>query len=246
MLFNTAIAAAILASAVSAATLNIPTRVGSKVVLSAPSAISGVKDMGNKEFDRGISCDSDEDTGSASAVFILEAGATLSNVIIGANALEGVHCKGACTLKNVWFRDVCEDAITLLGEGTVLISGGGANAAVDKVVQANGKGTTTITGYTVTGGGKLYRSCGNCSKNGGPRNIIVKDSKLFGITSDIVGINSNYGDIATISGSCSDSAKKVCQEFKGILKSAGGESPKLSTNANCQGPQGKLARLPAC
>jgi hypothetical protein len=32
----------------------------------------------------------------------------LSNVIIGARQLEGVHCEGACTLKNVWFRDVCE------------------------------------------------------------------------------------------------------------------------------------------
>lgn len=71
-------------------------------------AISGVKDMGNKEYDRGRACNTDDDTGSDSAVFILEDGATLSNVIIGANQLEGVHCKGACTLKNVWFRDVCE------------------------------------------------------------------------------------------------------------------------------------------
>jgi hypothetical protein len=64
--------------------------------------------MGNREYDRGRPCDSDEDTGSDSAVFILENGATLSNVIIGKNQLEGIHCKGACTLKNVWFRDVCE------------------------------------------------------------------------------------------------------------------------------------------
>lgn len=89
-------------------TLNIPTRVGSIVSLAAPSTISGSKDMGNKEFDRGRPCDTDADTGSESAVFILENGATLSNVIIGTNQLEGVHCKGACTLRNVWFRDVCE------------------------------------------------------------------------------------------------------------------------------------------
>lgn len=89
-------------------TLNIPTRSGSIVSLASPSVISGSKDMGNKEYDRGRACDTDADTGSDSAVFILENGATLSNVIIGANQLEGVHCKGACTLKNVWFRDVCE------------------------------------------------------------------------------------------------------------------------------------------
>lgn len=54
----------------------------------------------------------------------------------------------------------------------MLIQGGGANAAKDKVIQANGKGTTTIKDYTVVGVGKVYRSCGNCSRNGGPRNVI--------------------------------------------------------------------------
>lgn len=102
-----AVAAAV-ACLASAQTLNIPTRSGSIISLSAPSTISGSKDYANKEYDRGRDCDSDDDTGSDSAVFILENGATLSNVIIGARALEGVHCKGACTLKNVWFRDVCE------------------------------------------------------------------------------------------------------------------------------------------
>lgn len=76
--------------------------------LAAPSSISGTNDYANKEFDRGRPCDSDEDTGSSNAVFILKNGATLSNVIIGSNALEGVHCEGACTLKNVWLRAVCE------------------------------------------------------------------------------------------------------------------------------------------
>jgi hypothetical protein len=41
-------------------------------------------------------------------VFILKDGASLSNVIIGKNQLEGIHCEGSCTLTNVWFRDVCE------------------------------------------------------------------------------------------------------------------------------------------
>ena len=102
---------AILSAAVGLAagqTLNIPSRVGSIVSLASPSVISGSKDMGNKEFDRGRPCDTDADTGSDSAVFILENGATLSNVIIGVNQLEGIHCKAACTLKNVWFRDICE------------------------------------------------------------------------------------------------------------------------------------------
>ena len=103
--------ATLLASLVSfsaAQTLNIPTRSGSIISLAAPSTISGSVDFGNKEFDRGRACDTDADTGSDSAVFILNDGATISNVIIGSNQLEGIHCKGGCTLKNVWFRDVCE------------------------------------------------------------------------------------------------------------------------------------------
>lgn len=42
------------------------------------------------------------------AMFILEDGATLSNVIIGPNQAEGVHCMGNCILNNVWWIDVCE------------------------------------------------------------------------------------------------------------------------------------------
>ncbi|KAG0197569.1 hypothetical protein BGX28_008975 [Mortierella sp. GBA30] len=238
------LSAAVVAALGAAQTLNIPTRAGQVVALPAPSIITGVKDMGNREFDRGHPCDSDEDTGSVNAVFILKDGATLSNVIIGPNALEGVHCEGACTLKNVWFRDVCEDAITLKGIGNVMIQGGGAQNAIDKVVQHNGKGTVTIRDYTVVNVGKLFRSCGNCSRNGGPRNVIVQNVKANKVNADLVGINSNYGDVAYISGSCGTGIKQVCQEFKGIIKNGKKESPKVKTAANCRGPQSKF--IPAC
>jgi hypothetical protein len=91
---RTAQLAALVASVVSAQTLNIPTRVGNIVSLPEASTITGSEDFGNKEFDRGQPCDSDEDTGSDNAVFILQDGASLSNVIIGGDALEGVHCLG--------------------------------------------------------------------------------------------------------------------------------------------------------
>ena len=91
MQFTVLLVAAVSAHLAAAQTLNIPTRVGSVVALSSPSTISGTVDLGNKEFDRGQPCNSDEDTGSSNAVFILKSGATLSNVIIGANALEGVQ-----------------------------------------------------------------------------------------------------------------------------------------------------------
>ncbi|EFQ25692.1 pectate lyase [Colletotrichum graminicola] len=224
---------AMLATLATAQTLNIPTRSGSIVSLSAPSVISGSKDFGNKEFDRGRPCNTDDDTGSESAVFILENGATLSNVIIGVNQLEGVHCKAACTLKNVWFRDVCEDAISALGSGNVLIQGGGAQNAVDKVVQHNGRGTVTIDGFTVVTAGKLYRGCGDCTNNGGPRNVVIKNVKASNVK-ELVGINSNYGDVATISSTCGSNVPKVCQEYKGVNKGSG-SSTKVTTTANCKG-----------
>lgn len=123
------------ASLTAAQILDIPTRVGDIISLPEPSVITGAVDFGNKEFDRGHPCDSDEDTGSENAVFVLQDGASIANVIIGADSLEGVHCLGSCTLKNVWFRDVCEDAISILGPGDALIVGGGAREAIDKVVQ---------------------------------------------------------------------------------------------------------------
>jgi hypothetical protein len=227
----------------SAQTLNIPTRIGNVVALSQPSSISGYVDLGNREFDRGVSC-GDGENGSQDAVFILENGATLANVIIGTRQREGVHCKGACTLRNVWFRDVCEDAISALGTGNVLIEGGGAQNADDKVVQHNGRGTVTIRGYTVVNVGKLYRSCGDCTNNGGPRNVVIDNVRANGLSSDFVGINSNYGDTATINNSCGNT-KKVCQEYKGVVKGQGSSS-KVSTTNNCQGNQGKLSKLPSC
>jgi hypothetical protein len=54
-------------------------------------------------------------SGQADTVFILRKGATLKNVIIGKNQGEGVYCLGGgCTIENVWFEDVCEDAISIV------------------------------------------------------------------------------------------------------------------------------------
>ncbi|WP_413230240.1 pectate lyase [Kitasatospora herbaricolor] len=39
-------------------------------------------------------------------------GAVLQNVVLGDPAADGVHCNGSCTLKNVWWDNVGEDAAT--------------------------------------------------------------------------------------------------------------------------------------
>ena len=61
---------------------------------------------------------------------------------------------GGCKLTNVWWSAVCEDAFTIkkqeAGE-TTTISGGGAFGAEDKVLQHNGGGTMSVSGFTVDG-----------------------------------------------------------------------------------------------
>ena len=72
---------------------------------------------------------------------------------------------GACNLEFVWFEDVCEDAISLKGDGTANIIGGGAYHASDKIIQHNGCGTVNIVNFYAEDYGKVYLSCGNCKGN---------------------------------------------------------------------------------
>lgn len=46
----------------------------------------------------------------------------------------------ADSVADVWWVDVCEDALSLKGNGNAVISGGGAQSADDKVIQHNGIG----------------------------------------------------------------------------------------------------------
>ncbi|CAE6529013.1 unnamed protein product [Rhizoctonia solani] len=205
--------------------------------LTAAMTITGTFDGGNVRFDRGEgACEGQKEGGDKDAVFLLEDGATLQNVVIGANQAEGVHCLGSCTLNNVWFEDVCEDAITIKqSSGTSTITGGGAKGADDKVVQHNGGGSVKIDSFCVQNFGKLYRSCGNCSTQHARTvtisNVIASDGKL------IAGVNSNLGDVATIDTATVQmtNVKSVCDTFEG--NDTGAEPPKLTSNvanASCK------------
>ncbi|KAF9265224.1 polysaccharide lyase family 3 protein [Marasmius fiardii PR-910] len=201
--------------------------------LSAAMSITGTFDGGNVRFDRGSgACKGQTEGGDKDAVFILQSGATLQNVVIGANQAEGVHCLGPCTLRNVWFEDVCEDAITIKqSSGTSTITGGGAKNADDKVVQHNGGGNVVIDSYCVQNFGKLYRSCGNCSSQT-KRTVSISNISASG-GGVIAGVNSNYGDVATIK-SVSGSYDSLCDTYQG--NSNGDEPEKLTSNqknANC-------------
>ncbi len=148
-------------------------------------------------------------------LFELADGATLSNVIIGAPAADGIHCLGSCTLTNVWWEDVGEDAATLKGSKasqTMRVDCGGAKHASDKVFQHNGPGTFDIRNFYVEDFGKLYRSCGNCSTQY-ERHVVVHSIRAqSGKT--LVGINENYGDTATLTNIVTAPNTTICQRYE--------------------------------
>ncbi|ETL45721.1 hypothetical protein F441_04382 [Phytophthora nicotianae CJ01A1] len=172
-----------------------------------------VFDGGMKTYDRSdITClGQTESNGTSNAVFEVEPGATLKNVIIGTNQMEGVHCEMSdCTIENVWWEDVCEDALSIKGGNASSVSrviGGGARYADDKVIQHNGYGTVVVEGFFAQDFGKLYRSCGNCKSNPRQRFLnmtnILADLEIIQAQRvdpnvSIVMMNENFGDQAVL------------------------------------------------
>ncbi|KAF3910850.1 hypothetical protein ABW20_dc0105713 [Dactylellina cionopaga] len=209
---------------------NLPASAGSTAVPS-PIIVTGVFDGGMLKYDRNPNtCQGQTETDEAAAMFIIEAGGTVKNAIIGPNQGEGIHCRGPCTIQNVWWEDVCEDAATFKQtSGDSYIIGGGAFHAADKIFQFNGRGTVHISGFYAKDYGKISRSCGDCTNNGGPRNFVID-----GVTAvdggPLCGINSNYGDTCRISNSCQSNGKN-CDRYEGVVK-GNGSTKKIGSGAD--------------
>ncbi|KAI0072039.1 pectate lyase [Panus rudis PR-1116 ss-1] len=202
------------------------------VALPTASVITKSFDGKMFKYDRKGSsgeCQGQDETGEEDAVFILESGASISNVIIGKDQAEGIHCRGPCTVNNVWWEDVCEDAITIKQTGAndvSYIKGGGAFHAEDKIVQHNGAGTVSISNFYANDFGKLYRACGNCATH--YERHVVADNVCLVSGKEGVGINTNWGDTATLTNvktSGKPSAANVCCTYKGVNK--GSEPSKI-------------------
>jgi hypothetical protein len=193
-----------------------PSSTGS-VSVSGTIKVSGTLDGGLKRY----CCIGDGgQSESQDPMFELSDGATLKNVIIGSPAGDGVHCLGRCTIQNVWWEDVGEDAATFLGtNGDSYVIGGGARSASDKVFQHNGSGTVHISNFYASGIGKLYRGCGNCTSHY-ERHVTV-DNVLLVSAKYVVGINTNWGDTAALTRVVvqgSASSIHICAEYKGVEK----------------------------
>lgn len=213
--------------------------------VSKTIAVSGVRDGGMKMFYGTGALGGDSQDEGQDPLFELADGAVLKNVVIGTPAADGVHCKGSCTLQNVWWLDVGEDAASFKGKSpsaVYQVIGGGARNADDKVLQFNGAGTLNVSGFQVENAGKLVRSCGNC-RTQYKRTIVLDDIEVTAPMNSIVGVNANYGDTATLSRIRihGDGKKKIktCVRFEG---NDTGKEPKELKPA---GPDGKTCTFTA-
>jgi hypothetical protein len=216
-------------------------RANTTVLKNASHGGQNVYDFGNQRIgvNNTISCDSE----GQKAVLAVEDGVTVKNLIVagGLSAGNGIVCKGSCTLDHVYWEDVCEDAATNSKDGaTMTITNSIALHASDKVFQHNAKGgsKTIVTNSYVADFGKLWRSCGDCTNNGGPRHLMIDNVKVEKVKTAVAGANQNYGDTVTITNlfvkggyDASKDKPKICTEYIGITDH-NGSSTKVDDGAS--------------
>lgn len=137
----------------------IPPATG-KVVVNEPIVVKAGEtfDGGGKLYQAGPALGDGGQSENQKPVFILEPGAKLQNVQVAGG--DGIHTRGDATLKDVWWKDVGEDAMTMKGPGNVKVIGGGAYNASDKIFQINAPGSLSIEGFTADTFGKGVRTNG--------------------------------------------------------------------------------------
>lgn len=203
--------------------------------LTATREVTGTFDGARTRFTGAGALGGDGQQEGQDPLFELADGAVLKNVILGSPAADGIHCLGSCTLENVFWEDVGEDAATFLGtseDAVYVVSGGGAARAEDKVFQFNGAGTLTVRDFEVSDFGKLVRSCGNCGQQF-RRDVVLENVTATAPGGELVGVNSNFGDTARLSGITvvGDPDREIvpCQKFEGVTD---GEPTKLDATAD--------------
>jgi hypothetical protein len=231
-------------------------RNGTTTLKNGANGGKDVWDFTNQKI--GVNNKADCDSGEGqTTVFEVEDGVTVRNLIIagGLPGGNGIVCKGNCTLEYVYWEDVCEDAATNAKDGaTMTLNHVIALHATDKVFQHNAKGNskTIIKNSYVSDFGKLWRSCGDCEDNGGPRNLIIDNVRVEGVKTAVAGANQNYKDTVTITNlfvkggyKAGSDSPKICTEYLAVTDHMG-ESTSVAngksqwSTATCKVTQGDV------
>jgi hypothetical protein len=155
--------------------------------------------------------------GSTNAIFEVADGGSVKNVIFGTKIGDGIHCLGTCTIDNVWFPYICDDAITMLGGSgkTATIKNSGFKGARDKTIQHNGDGSSVVLdNIYVETAGKLYRSCGEgsgCGPTSSKRTVTASNIYAIGV-GQVIGVSSN--DKATLKNICTYRTPQICHVYQ--------------------------------
>ncbi len=137
------------------------TSTGSTTINATVRVTSGTMDGGCRTFNPGSGLgDGSQDEGQDPA-FRVENGATLRNVILGNNGVDGVHFYNGGNLQNFRWTNVGEDAFTIKSSGTVNVSGVTGVNSEDKFAQVNAASTLNISNCIVDSAGKFLRQNGD-------------------------------------------------------------------------------------
>jgi hypothetical protein len=154
------------------------------------------------------------DQSSTKPILDVADGGSVKNAIFSVHVGDGIHCEGSCTIDNVWFNYVCDDAITMLGGSgkTATISNSGFKGARDKTIQHNGDGSTVVlNNIYVETAGKLYRSCGQGCSSSAKRTVMASNIVAIG-ADQVVGVSTN--DKATLSNICTYRVSTICHTYQ--------------------------------
>jgi hypothetical protein len=219
--------------------LKWPTANGTKDLGSGITVKSGQTYDGGMAIHNGSLQDCTKgDQGSTDPIIDVEDGGTVKNVIMGAKVGDGIHCKGSCTIDNVWFPAVCDDAISALGSGTVNITNSGFKFARDKTIQHNGTATVNINNVYAETVGKVYRSCGEGCSESATRKANISNVIAIG-ASEVAGVGTN--DTVTMKNICMYRTPKMCDTYE----SGSDTKTTIGSNGFAEGPTKNCVYTPS-
>ncbi|CAI5743052.1 unnamed protein product [Peronospora destructor] len=191
-------------------------------------------DGGYKTYKRNVAFESGAVMTRENAVFVVQAGGLLRNVIIAGGG--GIFCEmNNCRLGQVWFKDSIQGALHInSGTGITTLDGGGAINVAGSVIFGQGSGTVVVSGgFCMENSGVLFNSCSWC----GPvmRVVIVDGLLSVNPTAELIRLNSNYKDCGTIAKTTiltSTDNYELCTHFEGgsvPTKVGSGAAPPVCT-----------------
>lgn len=138
--------------------------------------------------------------------FRVENGATLKNVIIGYNGVDGIHVYNGGTLDNIHWTNVGEDAVTIKSSGNVYVRNFEGYNGSDKFFQINAPSNLYVDNCIVHNMGKFLRQSGGTYFQ---INVSVNNCQIANMGEGIFRTDS-YSSTAKITNSQLHNAGSIC------------------------------------